>query len=345
MIGNTLARLKDWRILGLALAAAAAVSFACGNGDVSDGGAGGAPRLSGDIAIDGSSTVFPITEAVAEEFRKVQPNVRVTVGIAGTGGGFQKFCNGETAISDASRPINQREVDACAARAVEFIELPVAYDALSVVVNPQNNWVSCITTAELKGMWQPAAQGSVGRWNQVNGAWPDSNLKLFGPGTDSGTFDYFTEVINGKARDSRGDFTASEDDNILVQGVAGDRNALGYFGLAYYLENQSRIKALQVDAGKGCIDPSAKSVEDGSYPLARPLFIYVRKDTAERPEVKAFVDFYMKNAAKLSAEVGYVKFPDNIYRLATARWEARKTGTMYANAASGAPLEQLLARP
>jgi phosphate transport system substrate-binding protein len=304
-----------------------------------------APQLSGSVLIDGSSTVFPITEAVAEEFAKVQRGVKVTVGIAGTGGGFQKFCNGETAIQDASRPISAAEITACQAKNIEYVELPVAYDALSVVVNPQNTFATCMTLADLKRIWEPAAQNTVTKWNQVKSEWPDANLKLFGPGTDSGTFDYFTERVNGRAKDSRGDFTASEDDNVLVTGVAGDRNALGYFGLAYYVENQSKIKAVNVDGGNGtCVAPSAQTVENGTYPLSRPLFIYVRRSEVEKPEVKAFVDFYMTNAAKLSAEVGYVKFPDRYYTLVQARWTGMKLGTMYANAPAGSTLEQLLAR-
>jgi phosphate transport system substrate-binding protein len=335
--------------LAATLVAVAALAIACGDGDEEDTTATGktpVPQLSGSISIDGSSTVFPITEAVAEEFGKVQRNVKVTVGLSGTGGGFQKFCAGETAISDASRPITASEQTACAGKGIEYIELPVAYDALSVVVNSGNTFVSCITVAELKTMWQPAAQGTITKWNQVNPAWPDANLKLYGPGTDSGTFDYFTEHVNGKAKDSRGDFTASEDDNVLVQGVAGDRNSLGYFGLAYYLENQNKLKALQVnDKDKGCVSPSAATVENGTYPLSRPLFIYVAKSQVDKPEVKAFVDFYVKNAAMLAADVGYVKFPDRIYTQVSARWDARKVGTMYKDAPAGATLEQLLARP
>ena len=328
--------------------AAVGLLVACGDSNQDAPQGTKAPPLSGSIAIDGSSTVFPITEAVAEEFRKEQRNVQVTVGIAGTGGGFQKFCNGETVISDASRPISNSEVQACAAKGIEYIELPVAYDGLAVVVNPQNNWASCITVAELKKLWEPAAQGTVTRWNQIRADWPNEPIKLFGPGTDSGTFDYFTEVINGKAKDSRGDYTPSEDDNVLVQGVAGDRYALGYFGLAYYEENKSRLKDVQVDGGKGggCVTPSQATVEGGTYsPLSRPLFIYVRKSEAARPEVKAFVDFYLKNAATLAAEVGYVKFPDKFYTLVTARWTTGKVGTMYASAQPGATLEQLLSQP
>lgn len=349
---NLLARSSRLRLLGLAVLAITGLSMvvACGDSDKEAEAPKGTPvpRLSGSITIDGSSTVFPITEAVAEEFRKKQPDVKVTVGLSGTGGGFQKFCAGETSISDASRPITATEQTACAAKSIDYIEIPVAYDGLAVVVNPQNTWASCMTVAELKKLWEPAAQGNVTKWNQIRDAWPNETIKLYGPGTDSGTFDYFTEVINGKARDSRGDYTASEDDNVLVKGVAGDKNALGYFGLAYLEENKGKIKDVQVDAGKGdgCITPNQQTVEGGKYaPLSRPLFIYVRKNEADKPEVKAFVDFYMTNAAKLSSEVGYVKFPDRIYTMAKARWDARKTGTMYKDAPAGSTIEQLLARP
>jgi phosphate transport system substrate-binding protein len=333
-------------VLALVAATAAVLGLAVACGDGSDEGTGQPrARLSGSIDIDGSSTVFPIAEAVAEEFGREQGRVKVTVGIKGTGGGFQRFCSGETAISNASRPITAKEIEACQAKGIEFIELPVAYDALSVVVNPRNDFVSCITVAELKKMWEPAAQGTISKWNQVNPSWPDSNLKLFGPGTDSGTFDYFTEHVNGRAKDSRGDFTASEDDNVLVQGVAGDRNALGYFGLAYYLENQGKLKALLVNQDKGCVAPSAQTVENGTYPLSRPLFIYVRKSEAAKPEVKAFVDFFLKNAGALAADVGYVKFPASIYTQVSARWSAGKTGTMYGpGTSSGTPLQQLLSQ-
>jgi phosphate transport system substrate-binding protein len=336
----------------LVFATAAAFSFvvACGDGDndeTSDTPANTpVPQLSGSVAVDGSSTVFPITEAVAEEFIKEHRNVKVTVGLSGTGGGFQKFCNGETDISDASRPITQKEMDACAAKNIQYIELPVAYDALSVVVHPQNNWVTCITVAELKKMWEPAAQGTVTTWASVNPSWsPGGNLKLFGPGTDSGTFDYFTEHVMGKARDSRGDFTASEDDNVLVTGVASDKSAIGYFGLAYYLENQGKLKALKVDQkGDGtCVEPSAATVEAGTYPLSRPLFIYVRKDVATRPEVKAFVDFYMENAAELSADVGYVKFPDAFYTKIDSIWTSGTVGTIFSG--KSGTVKQILGIP
>jgi phosphate transport system substrate-binding protein len=330
------------RRLGVVLTVAvAALAIACSGGDDE-------PKLTGAVAIDGSSTVFPITEAVAEEFRTEQEEVQVTVGIAGTGGGFQRFCRGETDISNASRPISRTEQEACAAANIQYVELPVAYDALSVVVHPQNNWATCITVPELKTMWQPSAQGTVTSWADVNPAWSaGGSLKLFGPGTDSGTFDYFTEHVNGRAKDSRGDYTPSEDDNVLVQGVAGDRSALGYFGLAYYEENKSRLKALQVSqtAGGQCVEPNAANVENGSYPLSRPLFVYVKKDSILKPEVKAFVDFYVENAATLAAEVGYVKFPDNYYPLVEGRWTAQKVGTMYANPPQGATLLSLLQAP
>jgi phosphate transport system substrate-binding protein len=330
------------RRLGVVLTVAvAALAIACSGGDDE-------PKLTGAVAIDGSSTVFPITEAVAEEFRTEQEEVQVTVGIAGTGGGFQRFCRGETDISNASRPISRTEQEACAAANIQYVELPVAYDALSIVVHPQNNWATCITVPELKTMWQPSAQGTVTSWADVNPAWSaGGSLKLFGPGTDSGTFDYFTEHVNGRAKDSRGDYTPSEDDNVLVQGVAGDRSALGYFGLAYYEENKSRLKALQVSqtAGGQCVEPNAANVENGSYPLSRPLFVYVKKDSILKPEVKAFVDFYVENAATLAAEVGYVKFPDNYYPLVEGRWTAQKVGTMYANPPQGATLLSLLQAP
>ena len=287
-------------------------------------------RLSGEIKVDGSSTVYPITEAVGEEFQKLHPDVKVVVGISGTGGGFKKFCNGETDISNASRPILQKEIDTCAQNGIEYIELPVAYDALSVVVNPRNDWVACMTVAELKKIWEPDAQGKITRWNQVRPEWPDAPLNLYGAGTDSGTFDYFTEAIVGKAKASRGDYTASEDDNVLVQGVANDQYALGYFGLAYYFENQDKLKAVAIDNGKGCVPPSEETVRNGTYqPLSRPLFIYVSRKAADRPEVEAFVRFYLEKGPALVKQVGYVPLPDAVYQLALKRFEARKVGTLF----------------
>ena len=269
------------------------------------------------VKVDGSSTVYPITEAVAEDFQKSKKNaVKVTVGISGTGGGFKKFCRGETDISDASRPITKKEMEDCKAAGIEYMEFPVAYDALTVVVNPKNDWIKSMTVAELKTIWEPGAQGKITSWKQVNPAWPDRPLKLFGAGADSGTFDYFTEAINGKSKASRGDFTASEDDNVLVQGVARDIGSLGFFGFAYYEENKDKLKAVPIvdKDGKPAVAPSIKTVIDGSYqPLARPIFIYVNAKSVDRPEVKEFVEYYMKNAEKLTKEVKYVPLPAKAY--------------------------------
>ena len=269
------------------------------------------------VKIDGSSTVYPITEAVAEDFQKASKNgVRVTVGISGTGGGFKKFCRGETDISDASRPITKKEIEDCKAAGVEFLEFPVAYDALTVVIHPKNTWAKSMTVAELKTIWEPAAQGKITSWKQVNPAWPDQPLKLYGPGADSGTFEYFTEAINGKSKATRGDFTASEDDNVLVQGVARDVGALGYFGYAYFTENKDKLAGVSVIAaeGKPAVAPSLETVIDGTYqPLARPIFIYVNAKSAERAEVKEFVEYYMKNGEKLTQEVKYVPLPSKAY--------------------------------
>jgi len=299
------------------------------------------------IKIDGSSTVFPITEAVAEEFQKAKRGAfKVTVGIAGTGGGFKKFCRGETDISDASRPILKQEMQACKGAGIEYIELPVAYDALTVMVNPKNDWVKSLAVADLKKMWEPAAQGKVTSWNQVRSEWPNSPLKLFGPGADSGTFDYFTEAIVGKAKSSRGDFTASEDDNVLVQGIANDRNALGYFGFAYYIENQKKLKATAIDAGKGPVLPSAKTVEDGTYqPLSRPIFIYVSKKSLDKPEVKEFVEFYLKNGPPLIKQVKYVALPPSAYTMGLDHVKKGKIGTVFGGEAEvGVKIEDLLKR-
>ncbi len=285
------------------------------------------------VKIDGSSTVFPITEAVAEEFQKAKKGaVRVTVGISGTGGGFKKFCRGETDISNASRPILDKEMADCKAAGIKYIELPVAFDALTLVMNPKNAFLKQITVAELKTMWEPAAQGKVLKWNQVNAAWPDSGLKLFGPGADSGTFDYFTEAVVGKAKSSRGDFTASEDDNVLVQGVSRDAGALGYFGFAYFLENKDKLKAVPVvnpKTGKA-VEPSLEAVISGDYqPLSRPIFIYVNAASIDKPEVKEFVEFYLKNGAALTKEVKYVPLTDADYKHALENFSKKKTGTAF----------------
>ncbi|HEU4854566.1 MAG TPA: PstS family phosphate ABC transporter substrate-binding protein [Nitrosospira sp.] len=294
-------------------------------------GAAGIAQAAALVKIDGSSTVFPITEAVAEDFQKAKRGaVNVTVGISGTGGGFKKFCRGQTDIVNASRPILKKEMDECKAAGVQYVEMPVAFDALTVVVNPRNDWSKTITTEELKKMWEPAAQEKITRWNQVNPSWPDETFKLYGPGSDSGTFDYFTEAIVGKAKSSRGDFTASEDDNVLVQGVASDKNGLGFFGFAYYIENQKKLKAVGVDAGKGPVLPSVKTVEDGSYqPLSRPIFIYVNIKSAERPEVKEFVEFYMKNAIPLVKEVKFFSLPAQVYTTNLEHLNQKKTGTVF----------------
>jgi phosphate transport system substrate-binding protein len=299
------------------------------------------------VQIDGSSTVFPITEAVAEEFQKAKKGkIKVTVGISGTGGGFKKFCRGETDISDASRPILKEEMETCKKAGIQYIELPIAYDALTVMVNPKNDWITSMTVADLKKIWEPSAQGKVTHWNQVRPSWPNAPLKLFGPGADSGTFDYFTEAIVGKAKASRGDFTASEDDNVLVQGIANDKNALGYFGFAYYIENQKKLKAVAIDGGNGPVLPSPKTVEDGTYqPLSRPIFIYISKKAAEKPEVKDFVEFYIQNAANLVKQVKYVALPASAYTLGLEHFQKGKLGTVFDGEAQvGVKIEDLLKR-
>jgi phosphate transport system substrate-binding protein len=283
--------------------------------------------LSGSIHIDGSSTVFPITEAVAEEFQKVNPGVRVMVAISGTGGGFKKFTAGETDISDASRPIKHSEMEMAKQNGVGFIELPIGFDGISVVVNPGNDFVDFLTTEELKRIWQPGS--TVRKWSDVRPNWPDRPIKLYGPGTDSGTFDYFTGAINGKEQACRSDFTASEDDNVLVQGIAGDENGLGFFGFAYYEENTDRLKLVPVDPGTGPVAPSQRTIIDGTYtPLSRPIFIYVRRDAADRPEVTAFVKYYITNAPQLVREVGYVPLPAAVYALSMKRFDGRVTGSV-----------------
>ena len=300
----------------------------------------------GVVKIDGSSTVYPITEAVAEEFQKTKRK-RVTVGISGTGGGFKKFCRGETDVSNASRPIVKKEMDACRAAGIDYYELPVAFDALTVVINPRNSFIRQLTVAELKKMWTPDAQGKVTRWKQVNPQWPDAPMTLFGPGADSGTFDYFTEAVVGKAKSSRGDFTASEDDNVLVQGVSRDVNGLGYFGFAYYVENRDKLKAVPIVNEKGqAVEPSLDAVIKGTYsPLARPIFIYVNAASLTKAEVKEFVEFYMKNGAALAKEVKYVPLPDSAYKTAWDHVVRGKKGTVFGGQAEvGVTIEELLKR-
>ena len=300
------------------------------------------------IKIDGSSTVFPIAEAVAEEFQIAKRGkVRVTVGIAGTGGGFKRFCRGETDISNASRPILKEEMEACRAAGVKYMELPVAFDALTVVVNPQNTWVKSLTIADLKKMWEPGAQGRITKWNQVRSDWPAQPLMLFGPGADSGTFDYFTEAVNGKSKASRGDYTASEDDNVLVQGVENNKNAIGYFGYAYYVAHKDKMRAVPIVNQKGAaVGPSIEGVNDGTYePLSRPLFIYVRESAAQRPEVKEFIQFYLTEGAALAKEVGYVPLPAEAYKIALKHFTDKKMGTVFGGVPEvGVTIDSLLAR-
>ena len=285
------------------------------------------------VKVDGSSTVYPITEAVAEDFQKSKKNsIRATVGISGTGGGFKKFCRGETDISNASRPITKKEMEDCKVAGVEFMEFPVAYDALTVVINPKNDWARKMTVAELKAIWEPAAQGKITNWRQVNPAWPDRPLKLYGPGADSGTFEYFTEAINGKSKATRGDFTATEDDNVLVQGVARDIGGLGYFGFAYFVENKSKLAAVSIatEAGKPAVGPSLDTVINGTYqPLARPIFVYVNAKAADRPDVREFVEYYMKHGESLAKEVKYVPLPAKAYAYNLEHFAKRAKGTKF----------------
>ncbi len=298
--------------------------------DTAAAGDAGSSDISGEIAIDGSSTVFPISEAMAEEFMLANPGVRITVGASGTGGGFEKFCAGETQISDASRYVKAEEIESCAEAGIEMVEIPVAVDALTVVANPENDWAQCMTIEELNTIWNPEAQGTIDNWNQVNPEYPDAPLVLFGPGTDSGTFDYFTEVVGGEEGASRGDFTASEDDNVLVQGVQGDTNALGYFGFAYFIENQDALKAIEIDGGEGCVAPSVENVENGTYtPMSRPLFIYVSVQAADsNPVVEEFVNFYLDPANRSIVEgTGYVGMSDAMYSEAQDRFANRVTGS------------------
>ena len=321
------------------------LTAACGGGSE---GPSGEPAV---IRLDGSSTVFPISEAVAEEFGQANRQVRPIVATSGTGGGFQKFCRGEIDINNASRPIKPVEIDACMAAGIDFIELPVAYDGLAVVVHPKNTWATSITLDELKRLWAPEAQNRIMRWNQIRPSWPDREIHLFGAGVDSGTYDYFTEAVVGKEGASRGDFTSSEDDNVLVQGVAGDENGLGFMGLAYLEQNRERLKAVGIDDGRadngsGPILPSAATVRDGTYqPLSRPLFIYVSAKAAERPEIEQYVLAYF-DAADLVREVGYIELTPEIYTLAREHFAARRSGSAFDGGGSqvGVTLEALLAR-
>ena len=338
-------------LLHAALAALVTLTVACGGGTppAQEGGDAAPEAL---ITLDGSSTVFPIAEAVAEEYGKANPDVRTpTVGISGTGGGFQKFCRGETDISNASRPIRPAEIEACAKAGIEYIEVPVAYDGLAIVVNPKNSWATTITVDELRTLWAPEAQGKVMRWNQVRPSWPNRDIRLFGAGVDSGTYDYFTEATVGKEGASRGDFTSSEDDNVIVQGVASDELALGFLPLAYVEQNRERLKMVPVEDGKpdngaGPITASAETVRNGTYqPLSRPLFIYVSRKAADRPEVQKFVEMFFSRT-DLILEVGYIELTPQIYELARKHFADRRTGTAFGDGGSqvGMTLEALLAR-
>src|SRR5687767_4949330 len=300
------------------------------------------------IKIDGSSTVFPIAEAVAEEFQiSKRGKVRVTVGIAGTGGGFKRFCRGETDISNASRPILKEEMESCRQAGIKYMELPVAFDALTVVVNPANTWVKSLTVADLKKIWEPGAQQRITKWNQVRSEWPAQPLMLFGPGADSGTFDYFTEAVNGKAKASRGDYTASEDDNVLVQGVENNKNALGYFGFAYYISHKDRMRALPIEKDGGSqVLPSPGTVTDGTYqPLSRPLFIYVSSKAVDRPEVRQFVEFFMSEGSKLTSEVGFVPLPEESSKVALKHFTDGRQGSVFGGVPEvGVTIDELLNR-
>lgn len=301
-----------------AIAALALVAAACGD----SGGSGSndaLKNLTGSINVDGSSTVYPISQAVAEEFGKDASKVKVTIGESGTGGGFEKFCRGEIDISDASRPIKDEEKAKCTTAGIEFTELKIAIDGLSVLVNPQNTFVDCLTKDELKKIWEPKSK--IKNWSQVRAGFPSKPLTLYGPGTASGTFDYFTKEMVGEEGASRSDYTASEDDNVLVTGVAGDANALGYFGFAYYEQNTDKLKVIGVDGGTGCIKPSKETIEGGTYkPLSRPLFIYVAKKSIAKEQVKSFVDFYLENVNELVADVGYIALPSGDFSATENTW-------------------------
>ena len=308
--------------MGLLLVLTFAIA-ACGGSGASE-----SEGVSGNFSIEGSSTVQPITQAAAELFREQNPEARIEVGGAGTSDGFEAFCNGETQISDASRPIDvAEELPVCEENGVEFIEIPIAYDGISVVVNEQNDWTTDVTSEELKTMWEPAAEGKINRWNQVRSSWPDRPLDLYGPGTESGTYDFFNETIVGNEEEvNRSDYEASEDDNVLVQGVAGDVNALGYFGYSYYENNTDKLNVLAVDGVK----PTPDSIRSGEYVLSRPLFIYVSTDALKKNKaVEPFVDFYLDNLDNLVRAAKYVTMPNSLEKDAYAQFENRTTGTVF----------------
>ena len=296
----------------LVLVSCSVVLWSCSENN-DEAGQEAVDELRGTVSLDGSSTVYPISEAIAEEFLSVAPRVRVTVGVSGTGGGFKKFLSREIDINDASRTIKNSEVEEARANGIDYLEIPVAFDGLSVVVNPNNTWVDYLTVDELRMIWQPGSM--VDSWDDIRPNWPQLPIRLYGPGTDSGTFDYFTEAVNGESGASRPDYTASEDDNVLVQGISGDENALGFFGYAYYIENQDNLKIVPIDEGNGPVAPTARSINDGTYsPLSRPIFVYLNTDSLARPEVRSFVDFYIDNAAGIANEVGYIELPEEMYQ-------------------------------
>lgn len=321
----------------LVLALTAVVFFSCGKSSEKNSATKSYPENENTLKIDGSSTVYPISEALAEEFRSVAPDARITVGLSGTGGGFKKFVRAELDLTGASRPIKASEDSAARAGGVEYFEIPVAYDGLVVVVNPANDWVKSITVNELKKIWEPSAQGKILRWNQIRPEWPNEEIHLFGAGTESGTFDYFTEAIVGTSKACRGDYTASEDDNVLVQGVSTDKLALGFFGFAYYAENQDRLKLLPIDDendanGKGPITPTSATILDATYqPLSRPLFIYATKKAYGTQLGKDFLHFLVEQSPELVPETGYIPFDAETYQLVKARLEAGKTGSLFLN--------------
>ncbi len=321
------------KLLGTAAAVAASISIAVP-----------AALSQSVVKVDGSSTVFPLTEAAAEGFTKTTGGkTRVTVGVSGTGGGFKKFCRGETDISNASRPILAKEIADCEKAGIKFIELPVAYDGLTVVINPQNTWAKNLTVAELKKIWEPAAQGKITNWSQVRAGFPNVPLRLFGAGTNSGTFDYFTEAIVGKSKSSRGDYTATEDDNVTVNGVARDRGGLGYFGVAYYEENKSKLRYVTIDG----VAPTEANIRSGKYtPLSRPIFIYVNLKSADKPGVKDFVTYYLKNAVAINKKVKYVALPSTAYATILNRFNQKQTGTVFGGKEKiGVKIQELLVRP
>ncbi len=300
--------------------------------------------LSGEIIIDGSSTVYPITELAMQQFAGIAPNVRIQLGVSGTGGGFKKFCAGITDISDASRPIKPDESEICRANGIEFVEIPVAFDGISVIVNPENRWVQCMTVDELKQMWAPDSEGKIVTWKQIRADWPDQPFKLYAPGIDSGTHDYFTAAIVGKEDASRNDYIGSEDDYILMQRVIEEKNGIAYVGFAYYQEYTDKVGVVAVDGGNGCVSPSIETITNGTYtPLARPLFIYVRNDRLDRPEVEAFVTFYLDNAADLVQAARYIPLPPRVYELVEQRVAKRTTGSVFSEGIQvGVSIETLL---